>query len=208
MALQNRVTPFGEIVADPGRGLFTGNRGIIHDPVTRTLLKRRWTTKSWIVCTLDFRGRTRPVMSPGTWTELFFLDELTAFAAGHRPCFYCRRTHARAFAQAFAMGNGLDAPRAPAIDAVLHRQRPASSGFVSHRGVDDLASYPDGIMLASAQSAYALRNGKLLPWSMQGYGAPQAIAALGSTPLRLLTPPSICRALAAGYSPLWHHSAD
>jgi len=91
MPLQNRVTPFGDIIATPARGMFTGNRGIIHDPATRTLLRRRWTTKSWIVCACEWKGIRRDVMGGRSWTELFFLDEATALAAGHRPCFLCRR---------------------------------------------------------------------------------------------------------------------
>src|SRR5262245_58367950 len=90
MPLQNRVTPFGEIVAIPQRGLFTGNRGIIHDPATRTLTGRRWTTKAWIVCSCSYKGVRRDVMGGRSWTELFFLDEAVALAAGHRPCFLCR----------------------------------------------------------------------------------------------------------------------
>ena len=89
--LQNRVTPFGEIVAIPQRGTLMGNRGIIHDPRTRTLLRRRWSTKAWIACVCDYRGVRRQVMAGRSWTELFFLDEATALAAGHRPCFFCRR---------------------------------------------------------------------------------------------------------------------
>ena len=91
MPLQNRVTPFGDIVAIPQRGMFTGNRGIIHDPTTRTLLNRRWTSKAWLVCVCEFKGRRRAVMGSRSWTELFFLDEAIALAAGHRPCFFCRR---------------------------------------------------------------------------------------------------------------------
>src|SRR5262245_3292149 len=104
MPLQNRVDPFGEIFAVAARGLFTGNRGFIHDPATRTLLKRRWTTKAWIICERDYRDRRRAVMGRNApsgnagWTELFFLDEVTALAAGHRPCFYCRREKANEFA--------------------------------------------------------------------------------------------------------------
>ena len=97
MPLQNRVTPTGEIIATPHRGLFTGNRGIIHDPATKTLLKRRWSTPMWLTCVLAFRGRRREVMAGRSWTELFFLDEATALAAGHRPCFFCRRDDARRF---------------------------------------------------------------------------------------------------------------
>jgi hypothetical protein len=98
MPLQNRVTPFGDIVAIPQRGMFTGNRGIIHDPATRTLLKRRWASKAWLVCLCEFRGRRRAVMSGRSWTELFFLDEAVALAAGHRPCFFCVRPGGKASA--------------------------------------------------------------------------------------------------------------
>src|SRR5262249_9143527 len=105
MPLQNRVTPFGDIVAIAQRGVFMGNRGIIHDPATRTLLTRRWATKAWITCVCEFRGVRRKVMSRRSWTELFFLDEATAFAAGHRPCFYCRRADAEAFHAAWVAGN-------------------------------------------------------------------------------------------------------
>lgn len=101
MPLQNRVTPLADILAVPERGDFTGNRGIIHDPATRTLLGRRWTNRAWLVCTLHFRGRRRQVMGPGSWTELFFLDEATALAAGHRPCFFCRREAALDFQRRF-----------------------------------------------------------------------------------------------------------
>src|SRR5258708_32938294 len=91
MALQNRVTPFGDIVAIPQRGMYTGNRGIIHDPATRTLLKRRWATNAWLTCLCEFKGRRRAVMARRSWTELFFLDEAVALPAGHPPCFLCRR---------------------------------------------------------------------------------------------------------------------
>jgi hypothetical protein len=122
MPLQNRVTPFGTIVVVPDRGLFTGNRGILHDPVTRTL-KRRWASKSWLVCLCDFKGRRRNVMGPGSWTELFFLDEATALAAGHRPCFQCRREDALAFGIAWAMGNSGEVPKAAEMDTILHTER-------------------------------------------------------------------------------------
>src|SRR5215831_9238681 len=104
--LQNRVTPFGDVVAITQRGLFIGNRGIIHDPATKTLLGRRWTTKAWLVCVLDYKGRHREVMGGRSWTELFFLDEAVALAAGHRPCFFCRRAAAEAFRTAWGKGKG------------------------------------------------------------------------------------------------------
>jgi hypothetical protein len=97
MPLQNRVTPMGDIVAAPERGFFTGNRGIIHDAQSRTLRKRRRASRTWLICTLRWREVRRSVMGPGSWTELFFLDEATGLAAGHRPCFFCRRMAALAF---------------------------------------------------------------------------------------------------------------
>ena len=108
MPLQNRVTPTGDIIATPHRGLFTGNRGIIHDPATKTLLKKRWSSPAWITCVCEFRGWRRKVMGGRSWTELFFLDEATAFAAGHRPCFFCRRDDANRFRAAWEKGNGVD----------------------------------------------------------------------------------------------------
>src|ERR1700680_760674 len=97
MHLQNRVTPFGDIVAIAQRGMFTGNRGIIHDPATKMLLTKRWASKAWLICTCDYRDRRREVMGGRSWTELFFLDEAVGLAAGHRPCFMCRREAAHAF---------------------------------------------------------------------------------------------------------------
>jgi hypothetical protein len=113
MPLQNRVTPLGEIIATPHRGLFTGNRGIIHDPATKTLLNKRWSSPAWLTCVCEFRGRWREVMGGRSWTELFFLDEATAFAAGHRPCFYCRREDANRFRAAWEAGNGVGHQREP-----------------------------------------------------------------------------------------------
>jgi hypothetical protein len=203
MPLQNRVTPFGDIVALPQRGLFIGNRGIIHDPVTKTLLKRRWTTKAWLVCTCDYRGIRRSMMEGRSWTELFFLDEATALAAGHRPCFLCRRASAETFRAAWAAGNGVASPKASAIDRVLHRERLDGNRKRVHglpRRVRDL---PDGAMVAARDAAFLLLGGVALRWEIEGYrvaGEPAAIEGL-------LTPPSSLRALAAGYRPTLHPSA-
>src|SRR3954452_22876028 len=124
MPLQNRVTPTGEIIASPHRGMFTGNRGIIHDPATKTLLRKRWASPAWLTCVCEFRGRRREVMGGRSWTELFFLDEATAFAAGHRPCFFCRREAANRFRAAWQEGNRPAARlRASEIDVALHWER-------------------------------------------------------------------------------------
>ncbi len=204
MPLQNRVTPFGDIVAIPQRGLFTGNRGIIHDPATRTLLKKRWSTKAWIVCVCEYKGRRRKVMGGRSWTELFFLDEATAFAAGHRPCFFCRYKDATAFRDAFARGNDIASPRASAMDEILHRERLAKRTRQLHPLHDPIRTLPDGAMIAASNKAYLVVRGRPLSWTPDGYRpADQAITA----PM-LITPPSTLNALRAGYRPILHPTAQ
>jgi len=214
MPLQNRVDPFGAIHVHPARGLFTGNRGVIHDPATKTLLKRRWSTKAWIVCACAFKGLRREPMGRNApdggagWTELFFLDEVTALSAGHRPCFFCRRQAAVAFARAFASGQGCDAINAPAMDAILHAERLACEPSAARAVIADPAALPDGTMLAVGDKAFAHRHGRLLPWRFDGYGPPVPPCCLPvSEALRLLTPPATVAALAAGYTPVWHRTA-
>src|SRR5882757_10146179 len=148
MPLQNRVTPSGDIIADPHRGLFTGNRGIIHDPESKTLLAKRWASKAWLICVCDFKGRRRDVMGTRSWTELFFLDEATAFAAGHRPCFFCRRGDANAFRAAWERGNGVAGVLAPEMDAVLHRERLSEAKKRLHEFPVPIKQLPDGAMIA------------------------------------------------------------
>jgi hypothetical protein len=152
MPLQNRVTPFGEIVATAERGGFTGNRGIIHDPATKTLTKR-WSLKAWLVCVLAFQNRRREVMARRSWTELFFLDEATALAAGHRPCFHCRRADANRFRAAFAKGDPR-LPRAPQMDAILHGERLSGREKQLHPIEGSWRDLPDGAMIASGGASY------------------------------------------------------
>src|SRR5215468_1167873 len=147
MPLQNRVTPTGDIVTTPHRGLFTGNRGIIHDPATKTLLKKRWSTPAWLTCVTEFRGRRRKVMGGRSWTELFFLDEATAFAAGHRPCFYCRRDDANRFRAVWEEGNGVKDIRAREMDSVLHGERLERGKKRLHPLPAPVAQLPDGAMV-------------------------------------------------------------
>src|SRR6266446_7625217 len=144
MHLQNRVTPFGEIVAISQRGMFTGNRGIIHDPATKTLLSRRWATKTWLVCSCEYKERRRSVMAGRSWTELFFLDEAVALAAGHRPCFLCRRAAAGAFRAAWAAAVGTKAPSAANFDAVLHQERMRHGRKLIHAISGPPSELPDG----------------------------------------------------------------
>src|SRR3979409_1245689 len=149
MPLQNRVTPFGDIVAIPQRGMFTGNRGIIHDPATKTLLNKRWASKAWLVCACDYQGRRREVMGGRSWTELFFLDEAVALAAGHRPCFFCRRDAAQAFRIGWARGRGGRGPRAGDRDRVLHAERLDGGRKRLHALTASRDELPDGTVIAA-----------------------------------------------------------
>ncbi len=203
MPLQNRVTPLGDIVAVPQRGTFTGNRGTIHDPATRTLLKRRWSSRAWITCVCEFRGRRREVMATRSWTELFFLDEATALAAGHRPCFFCRRDDANRFRAAWAAGNAVSPPRATQMDDVLHAERLYGRVKRLHELRQPPHALPDGAMVQANGECYLIAGGEALRWSFDGY---RAVRAPLVAP-QLITPPSTLRALAAGYRPLLHASA-
>ncbi|SJM29159.1 hypothetical protein [Mesorhizobium delmotii] len=219
MPLQNRVDPFGVIHAVPERGLFMGNRGIIHDPETKTLLKKRWALQAWIICVCEFRdvrrepmGRNRNGGKAG-WTELFFLDEVTALSAGHRPCFFCRRDRASDFVQRFGIAFGIAEPRAPQVDKRLHKERLASGGPAPVVSAEELAGLPDGAMVADGGNAYAMRGGKALRWSFAGYGdrvgdEPVAFGGFADRPIRLLTPTTTVSVLRQGYEPVWHASAE
>ncbi|WP_313664562.1 hypothetical protein [Shinella sp.] len=198
MSLQNRVTPFGEIVAIAQRGLFTGNRGIIHDPATRTLLKRRWTSKAWIICDCDFKNVRRDVMSTRSWTELFFLDEAIALAAGHRPCFFCRRPHAEQFRACFPA----EQSSAREIDAQLHAERLENGQKRRHPMEGPPAALPDGAVVAVGANAYTMRRGRAHRWTVEGYAPPRGLDHADG----LMTPPSTVMALRAGYRPVFHPS--
>jgi hypothetical protein len=203
--LQNRVRPTGEIVSHPARGLLMGNRGCIHRP-DRTLGVTRWRSKMWICCVLDWRGWRRDVMPPGRWTALFFLDEATALAAGHRPCGYCRRADHQWFGESWRAAGGLAVrPRAAEMDTALHAERvhPRTRRKLTRPVL--AAGLPDGAMVISDGGPALCSAGALLPWSLAGYGRPQP--ADPGARLELLTPPSIMAVLAAGYRPLVHPSA-
>jgi len=203
MPLQNRVTPFGDIVATPERGTFTGNRGIIHDPHTKTLLSKRWSSPAWLICLCDFRGRRRDVMATRSWTELFFLDEATAFAAGHRPCFYCRRDDANAFRAAWEEGNDVSRVKASEIDATLHAERLDKRAKRSHALPCSIGELPDGAMVAAGSESYLIVHGRAMRWSFAGYHADD----VELDDAALLTPPSTVKALRAGYRATLHASA-
>jgi hypothetical protein len=204
MNLQNRVTPFGDIVAIPQRGTFTGNRGIIHDPATRTLLSKRWASKAWLVCVCDYKGRRREVMAGRSWTELFFLDEAVALAAGHRPCFLCRRKAADAFRAAWAAAKGEQEPSASSMDAALHRERLDHGRKRLHPLQAPVSSLPDGAVVASGGSAFTVAGGQAFRWGEHRYGAPQHLQDADG----LLTPPSTLMAIRAGYRPVLHSTIE
>lgn len=200
MPLQSRVDPFGNLFASPARGTLMGNRGGRIHNAKRELGSRHWSSKQWICCVLEFNNRHRKVWGD-SYTELFFLDEVTALAAGHRPCFECRRADADNFATLFS-GKPKRAT-APAMDVVLHAERLDGKAKRSHRrNIDDL---PDGAMIAHDGEAFALRGKRLLHWTPNGYDAPKARPR--GVEVEVLTPPSILRVLVKGYDPLWHSSA-
>jgi len=204
MTLQNRVTPFGDILAIPQRGLLTGNRGIIHDPATKTLLTRRWTSKAWLVCTCDYKNRRRDVMAERSWTELFFLDEAVALAAGHRPCFFCRREAALAFSAAWGDAKGESQPTATAIDAVLHHERLDHGRKRIHPVPGPIPALPDGAMVVASGSAFTLARSRAYRWTTEGYEPPEKLEHADG----LLTPPSTLSALQAGYRPILHPALE
>jgi hypothetical protein len=203
MPLQNRVTPFGELVAVPAHGTLFGNRGGRFHTDAKTLTARRWASRQWICCVLDFKGRQRDVWGR-FYTELFFLDEPTALAAGHRPCFECRYEDAKTFAEMWRRACRLRTrPYAGAMDETLHRERlRGRAKRLRRRNIDAL---PDGAFVALDGAVFAVRGKVLLRWTPQGYGTrkkrPQGAA------VDVLTPPAILAVLAAGYEPRWHPSA-
>jgi hypothetical protein len=197
MPLQNRVDPFGNLIATSARGLLLGNRGGKIHTADKTLTRRRWASRQWICCVLDFKGRQRDVWGR-YYTELFFLDEVTAFAAGHRPCFECRRKDAEAFAALFP-----GARRAPAMDKVLHAERLDGKAKRMHRR--SISALPDGAMIGLDGEAFAVRGRQLLRWTPRGYDG--ARARPRKAQIDVLTPPAIVSVLAAGYRPQWHPSA-
>ncbi len=201
MPLQSRVTPSGELIADGARGWFMGNRGgRIHDDAQK-LTVRRWASKQWICCALDFKGRHRKVWDKG-YTELFFLDEVTALAAGHRPCFECRRSHAMAFSKSWERAHG-HRLRAPEMDAILHAER--VDGRAKRTCYGNIADLPDGAMMVCEGVAFAIRGKAILRWSPAGYAESRKHPSSGI--VTILTPPSIVEVLRNGYVPRWHPSA-
>jgi hypothetical protein len=209
MPRRNRVIPSGEIVAIPQRGTMMGNRGVLHDVEGRIL--RPWRLKQWLICVLEFRGRHRTVMTPNRYTELFFLDEATALAAGHRPCAECRRGCFVAFRDAWAAGNHRDVGPKPikvkVIDDQLHAERvgPDRSKRTYPANLDDL---PDGVLVnltGGEGHAYLIWDNELFAWSPGGYRECQRKPRREE--VMVVTPASTVRAIQSGYVPEIHPSA-
>lgn len=197
MALRNRVTPLGEIVADPARGLVYGNRGCLHD--ARGELRRQWQVKRWIACRLEFRGRRRhPLRQPGRYTELFFLDEATAFAAGHRPCAECRRADYDRVVELCGL-------RAEPLDRRLHAER--LDGRARRLHETRLEALPDGAFVLDGGEPWLVRGRELLRWTAAGY---RERRRRPRGRMLAVTPPTLLELLAAGWEggvPLLHPTA-
>jgi hypothetical protein len=204
MPFQNRVDPWGQLHAVPARGTLLGNRGIIHNAAQHIVAP--WRTKAWITCRLEWRGWRRSIMQPRSWTELFFLDEATAFAAGHRPCAYCRRARFAAFKTTWLAVNpdvfSAAPPRIIEIDKVLHKERTRKGGGkVTYE--EKLSALPDGAMVELGAGAYLLWNRQVLQWSFAGYTVSE-IPRFSLQRVRVLTPASIVRMFRSGFRPDVH----
>jgi hypothetical protein len=205
--LQNRVDPWGALRAIPSRGTLMGNRGILHDDGNRIV--RPWAHRAWVTCLLEFNVVRRPKpFSPGNYSELFFIDEATAFSAGHRPCAHCQRTRHREFKDAWVRANVAaefrSATLMPDVDKVLHAERTVPGGG---KGTFDapLGELPCGAIFEYERVAYLVAARGYLPWSFEGYGASKAVDT--AAVVKVLTPRSIVRAFAAGFAPIVHQSA-
>jgi hypothetical protein len=206
MPLQNRVTPLGDLVADPARGLVYGNRGCLHDAGGR--IRRRYAGTRWIACRLRFRGWHRaPLLQPGRFTELFFLDEATAFAAGHRPCALCRRADYDRFG---AIWRGLHPEQrgADAVDTQLQSERVDRRTHERRLHEASLDELPDGAFVLHEGAPHLVLGASLLHWSPAGYRA--GVERPAGTRATLITPPSLVHVLRRGWTsalPILHPTA-
>jgi hypothetical protein len=198
--LQNRVNPFGEIIRTSNRGAWLGNRGVLHND--KQEIVRSYKIKAWITCVLEFRGRHREVMQPNRWTELFFLDEATAFSAGHRPCFQCRYLDHQRFKTYWLKGNpvlgfNMKTPISKIDDIIQLERITADQSKVTYK--EKLAVLPNGTFVSYQDNAYLVNGGKLYLWTSAGYEKPIAFPDLPTLPV--LTPKSIVNMFSVGYLP-------
>lgn len=198
MPQRNRATPQQEVIADPARGLVYANRGVLVD--AHGEIRRRWSARRWIACRLEFKGRRRrPLMAPGRYTELFFLDEATAFAAGHRPCGECRHEDYRRFC---AIWRRLHPGQigADAIDAQLHGERVDPDTREQRRHPMAFGDLPDGSFVLCDERPWLVLGDELLEWTPAGYVGQRRARPLGETAVAL-TPPSLVEVLRSGWAP-------
>ncbi len=205
MPRQNRVTPDSRIIATPALGMFMGNLGCLHDDAGN--IRRSHANRRWIICLLEFKDRKRELMQPGRYTELFFLDEVTALAAGHRPCAECQRERYTLFRRLWADVHGLDHISADDLDAALHAERLNADGSKqTYRAA--LTDLPDGVFVRLDQhpdAEFLVLGDRLFRWTPSGYIEP--IPRPADVSVTALTPPSTVKVLAAGYAPVIHASA-
>jgi hypothetical protein len=202
MPRQNRVTPRGDLIAVADRGMFWGNRGVLHDAGGRLVRYSRG--RAWAICVLEYMGRRRTQWAPGRLTELFFLDEATGLAAGHRPCGECRYRDYQSFKHAWAAAQGGGVPDVQTLDVRLHDDRLAGPGIRrTYRA--PLAEIPDGAMVEVDGAARLVLGGGLLGWTSGGYRDRQ-VTGLATT-VTVITPRATVAVLAAGYRPVLHPSA-
>ncbi|WNL40138.1 hypothetical protein RN346_06125 [Halomonas sp. PAMB 3232] len=207
MPLQNRIDPYGQLCSVSARGALMGNRGLLHDD--DKAIKRPWAHKQWVTCVTHFPGHERPVFEPGRYSQLFFLDEATAFAAGHRPCGSCRQQRFKAFKHAWLAANpraGIEKPSLADIDKTLHAERARRGGHkVTFQAA--LEGLPFGTLIDLGGQAYLVTQNHLLPWSFEGYGPATPLPASG-TQVTVLTPASIVELFRSGFRPQVHESAE
>jgi hypothetical protein len=199
MPHRNRVTPTGEIVATPHRGTLMGNRGVIHDD--DGTIRREFQVRRWIACRLEFKGRHREILQPRRWTELFFLDEATALAAGHRPCAHCRNADYKRWQAAYAAAHPGAPTSADAMDARLHEDR--LDGRAKRTFTAPLDQLPTGTMVLHDGSPHLVLDGRLRAWTAAGYTESRGAGGR----LTVLTPRATVATIAAGYGPLLHPTA-
>jgi len=195
MGLQNRVDPFGQLIVTPARGGWLGNRGLLHDAQQR--IRRPWRLKAWLICLLQFKGRRRTVMSPGLYTELFFLDEATAMAAGHRPCCECRREAYQRFKTLAGQAAGRTFARAGDLDEALHADRLQPDGS-QRTYAAAYASLPDGVFVAIGGAPWLKHAGRVHRWTPQGYTDSRPLPEGEAI---VITPRLSVETIRAGYAP-------
>jgi len=207
MPRQNRVDPWGQLKAVKPKGALLGNRGILHND--KEQIVAQWRSKAWITCQTKFDGRKSTVFEPNSYSQLFFVDEATAFAAGHRPCAECRLERFKEFKAAWIEANRDliqgEKPTIADIDKVIHAER-VTEEKLKRTFTAKLGSLPAGTMIEVDGTPLLVWRGKLLPWSFEGYGKSQA-SLPSSTSVQVLTPASVVRVFASGFTPQVHLSA-